>query len=356
MDKSVVLRYIFNLACFTTAFGMTFWWLYRYSLDEDIVQMNLKPIDFQDGQYPMLSYCLADPFIESKLKKYDEALTAEKYKDILLGLISYKGMKNIDYDDVTLNFTKFYLGDVIRLRNGSFVENEVPNFLQELPQATYSGFSDGIFYKCIKLKSRLTNIDYHYFKFNSSLYPNGIRPSLLESTSVALHLPNQVSWAWDSIKYSWPKRIEKIAHAMDFKLQQIDILKRRTNKKNDPCTPDGLNFDQMILDYYLNKVGCKAPYYKTNESLKLCDSKKKMKESTFELMRNDKPMKPCTSALTLAFAYNEFDLNCKVCDWFTISITYPNQYREIKMIQAIDIHTVIGHSGGYIGLFLGKRI
>ena len=168
MDKIAVLRYIFNLACFTTAFGMTFWWLYRYSLDEDIVQINLKPIDFQDGQYPMLSYCVADPFIESKLKKYDETLTASKYKDILLGSTSYKGMTNIDYDDVTLNFTNFYLGEVIRFRNGSFVGTEGPNFLQELPQATYTVFSNERFYKCIILKSRLTNIDYHYFKFNSS--------------------------------------------------------------------------------------------------------------------------------------------------------------------------------------------
>ena len=86
----VFLRYFFNLACFTIAFGMTIWWLYRYSLDEDIVQFDLKPIDFQEGEYPILSFCLADPFIESKLKKYNETLTVPKYKEILLGLISYK--------------------------------------------------------------------------------------------------------------------------------------------------------------------------------------------------------------------------------------------------------------------------
>ena len=352
----VILRYIFNFACFTTAFGMTIWWLYRYSLDEDIVQIDLKPIDFQAGQYPMLSFCVTDPFIESKLKKYDETLTVAKYKDILLGLISYQGMMNIDFEDVTLNLTNFYLGAGIRLRNGSFIKMVGPNFLHELPQATYTVFSYGLFYKCIKLKSKLANIDFHYFTFNSSIYPNGIRPSLKRSTAVSVYLPNQASLAVDSVKYAWPKRNEKNAHTMEFKLQQIDILKRRTNKRNDPCTTDDLNFDQMILDYYLNKVGCKAPYYKTNKSLKLCDSKEKMKESLFDMFRNEKPKKPCTSASTLAFAYSEVNYNCKGCNWFRVAIIYPNQYREIKMIQAIDIHTVIGNSGGYIGLFLGKMI
>ena len=101
----VVLRYFFNLACFTIAFGMTIWWLYRYSLDEDIVQFDLKPIDFQEGEYPILSFCLADPFIASKLKKYNETLTVPKYKEILLGLIANKEILIIDFDDRRFAFS-----------------------------------------------------------------------------------------------------------------------------------------------------------------------------------------------------------------------------------------------------------
>ena len=42
---------------------------------------------------------------------------------------------------------------------------------------------------------------------------------------------------------------------MSFNLQQMDILKRR-NKRTDPCLSDDMNFDQIILDDYLEKVGC----------------------------------------------------------------------------------------------------
>ena len=84
----VALRYIFKLACFATAFGMTVLWLNRYSLGEDGIQFDLKSFAFQEEQYPMLSFCLFDPFIESKLKTHNKTLTGEKYKEILHGSTS----------------------------------------------------------------------------------------------------------------------------------------------------------------------------------------------------------------------------------------------------------------------------
>ena len=41
-------------------------------------------------------------------------------------------------------------------------------------------------------------------------------------------------------------------------------------------------------------------------------------------------------------------------DFFHIMIVYPHQYKEIVMVRAVDIETVIANAGGYIGLFLGK--
>ena len=56
----VMSRYIFNLACFATAFAMSALWLYRFLLDEDDVQFNIKPFDFEEGEYPILSFCFED--------------------------------------------------------------------------------------------------------------------------------------------------------------------------------------------------------------------------------------------------------------------------------------------------------
>ena len=265
--KKVVVRYIFNLACFATAFGMTVLWLYRYSLDEDNVQMDVKQFNFEEGQYPMVSFCLFDPFIEAKLKLYNETLTGEIYKEILYGSTSYNGANDITFDEVTLNLADFHLSEGVGLINGTFIRGLHPDH-QELPQVTYAGFiKNKNFIKCYGLQANFKNLDYMFFGFNSSLYPNGIRPTSKRSTWVVLHLPNQVSLSWSSGKNSWPKRYEKKEYYMAFKLQQIDILKRR-NKRKYPCLSDDLNFDQVILDDYLEKVGCKAPYQKTNKSFK----------------------------------------------------------------------------------------
>ena len=43
-------------------------------------------------------------------------------------------------------------------------------------------------------------------------------------------------------------------------------------------------------------------------------------------------------------------------DWFKVDVDFPSQFKEIIMVQEIDIHSAIGNSGGYIGLFLGNII
>ena len=351
----VVLRYFFNLACFLAAFALTIWWLYKFSLDEDSVQFELKSIDFLDGYNPMLSFCLVDPFIESKLKKYNETLTAKEYKRIIRGNISYKGVVNINLDDVTLDLGDFYLGRTIRFKNGSKIDMLRPDFPQELPHLTIAGFSYAWFYKCYGLKTNFANIDMVTFHFNSSLYPDGKRPSNRTTIAVALHLPNQLLLSMSSQKYTWPQRDSKKEYSMDFMFQQIDILKRR-RKRNDPCLPDELNFDDVILEEFLNKIGCKALYHRSITDLEVCDSENKTKMASFEQIKNKKHMKACTSASILTFTYNEIDFDWKGSEWFHVTLEYPDQYREIKMIQAIDLQTVIANAGGYIGMFLGKVI
>ena len=351
----IILRYVFNLACFATAFGMTVLWLYRYSLDEDSVQIDLKPFDFQLEKHPMLSFCVINPFNEAKLKAYNETLTGDRYLEILSGSTSYNGVKKIDFDDVTFDFADFYLGDRVRLNNRTQIQSSYKDFVLGSPEVTYSGFRHDAFIKCLGLKPTFKNVEYIAFELNSTLYPNGVRPSsiALSMTWVILHLPNQLSLAWSSDKFTWPKRIEKKEYLMVFKLQQIEILKRR-DKGRDPCVPDDVNFDQMLIDYHLKRVGCKAPYHKTNEDMEICDRKEKILLANFDLTGRERPMKPCTSASTIIFSYDEYEYNFKGSDWFHVVLQYPNQYRETKSVQAIDLQTVIGNAGGYIGLFLGR--
>ena len=358
MTKRNVFRYCYNIACVATAFGMTVLWMCRYSLDEDSVKIDLKQFHFLEGQYPMISVCLIDPFVESRIKKYNNSLSGEKYRELLIGHKFSSQIEEIIFEDVTLNLADFYIGDDVYFRNGTYKQGTSPNFIHEIPQMTYTGFYGLYFFKCYGLKSKSSTwrheTDFHgaTFSFNASLFPNSIRPNSEDSIIIFLHMHNQLIVAGNHGKYSWPKRTEKKEYTMSFIVTNFEILKRR-NKGNDPCLPDESSFDQIIMEDHLNTVGCRAPYQKTKTKLRICNSKEKMKEASHDLMSTSKQKKACTSSGSIIYTYDENDINIKGSDWFHIMIWLPDQYKEIVMVRAVDIETVIANAGGYIGLFLG---
>ena len=63
-----------------------------------------------------------------------------------------------------------------------------------------------------------------------------------------------------------------------------------------------------------------------------------------------------TSSGSIIYTYDENDIDIKGSDWFHIMIWFPDQYKEIVMVRAVDIETVIANAGGYIGLFLGMLV
>ena len=99
---------------------MTVFWLYKFWKDEDLVQVDVKPMDtFPEGQFVELSFCFYDPIIESKLKEYNDSFTKQKFLEHLNGEKFFNGIEKIDVDSVTLNLTDFLLYDSIIFRNGS---------------------------------------------------------------------------------------------------------------------------------------------------------------------------------------------------------------------------------------------
>lgn len=333
---------------------MTLYWLVKYLKDDDLVQVDIKPMkSFPKGESLMLSFCFLDPIIESKLKRYDDSLTKQKYIEILSGQRDYMGIEKLDVDNVTLNLTNFLLSDFTILRNGSAIDGTYPNFAIELPGVTYSWIAESFVSKCFGLRSKYKDVHFTNFGFNSSVFPKGIRSSKL--FTAAFHLSNKllISEANAEID-NWPERQEKEGYSMTFTLQQIEILERR-NKRNDPCLADGLKYDQISLGNHLYEIGFRAPYQKTSKELKICESKEELKEAN---SFPDSINEPCTILATVTFTYNEEKVDSEEMDpdVFDVNIIFPKHFKEIKMVKAIDIHTAIGNSGGYIGLFLGKRI
>jgi len=143
---------------------------------------------------------------------------------------------------------------------------------------------------------------------------------------------------------------------MEFTLKEFKILRRR-NKRITPCIPDHMNFDEIVLHDHLQNIGCKTPFQKAARTKTVCESKEQIKRANFDLLKNRNLKKACTTPIAINFENYETNYGkINGSDWFHIYVTFPDNYEEIMMVRAVDIHSAIGNSGGYIGLFLGYAL
>ena len=133
---------------------------------------------------------------------------------------------------------------------------------------------------------------------------------------------------------------------------KVEILKQR-NSRNRKCSYDVGNYDDTIVDKILQKTGCRPPYLYSHKSYPQCEIQKDIRESRIDtLARKQIEIPTACERLsevrkTIARDYLEN---------LALMIKYPEEVKIITQSQDIDVHTLIGNIGGYLGLFLGKLI
>ena len=139
---------------------------------------------------------------------------------------------------------------------------------------------------------------------------------------------------------------------MGFDIRSVEILKRR-NKRKEPCMKEWKYLDELSLKRHIEGIGCTAPYQEPYKQFPVCSTKKKIKESKYELsnIRNKYNYPPCQGMSKIDFEL--MDGFPPIDDLFMFTIVYPEQVKIITQSRAVDGHSLIGNIGGYIGLFLG---
>ena len=343
-----LLKYFFHAACFFTAFAFVIYWFIEYSHDEDLVVVDYKTLaESQDDVYPMLSLCFSNIIIESKLKEYNKEFTVQNYTNYLRGDDYFDGMEKVDFEDVTLNFPDYLLGETLWYKNMS--ESNHPK-LSYTPPITYSGFFNHLFlYKCYGVKMNDKNMWQRFVGFDSSIFPDGNRPDF--DFSVNIMINGKFVLSENTRKDSWPAG--KNITTMRFLVNQMEILKRR-NKRNEPCIPDEFDYDKETLRQHLEKLNCRAPYQTNQNEFPICETKKKMKDADYF---NKPKIKACTSLQGVIYRYEEVNLVYKnIQSPYWLGMKLPTSYKEIKMVKAVNFQTVVGNAGGYVGLFLGNTL
>ena len=119
---------------------------------------------------------------------------------------------------------------------------------------------------------------------------------------VMFHYPNQVLRPMMFRQHKWETPTEKgRQYRMVFTVENVEIFKRRKKSK------DYANFDEDVMDIFIQKVGCSPTYYLPKNDVPVCNTTKTMKEMASNIVLGKDPEiePPCKSLEFMTFKYAE---------------------------------------------------
>ena len=362
MNTLNLIMNTFKYLCMLTTCFMVGFWVYKYHRNEDITLTEYKAFSSNvDAIYPELSICLTNPFLTSKFATLNTNVTKEMYLEYLKGetMLNDTGL-NIDYEQVSPDLIDFVNSMSIRTRSES---TEATHFCSEARNCNYINLKnnfngylfEGTFAKCFGIDIIRKNADDVVIL---SIDFMSIFADILKQIGrvyVFFNHPNQLLRdPWGPVTI-WGKdnSYQKIEF---FSIESMEILERR-NKRNHQCAVDWMMYDHLVMKNHIEKVGCRTPYQKSDKDFPLCVTRNELKQSVVELSKfASKFLLPCQELSQLAYKHNiEDSYTSYTKGSFAVSVLFPDKKKVIRQSQAIDIHSLIGNIGGYIGLFLGKK-
>ena len=374
-----VFEQFIHIGCVFAAIGTTLWCVYIFFENNDVCLVDFKKYN-EKPEYlsPSFSIAFANPFNESKLKLYGTGINTSSYVQFLKGEYWDERMLNINYDDVTIDITNYFLGFEIAYSNWTKYRFE----------ATELNQSNGLKHPFVSFRHptmKAFGVNPPEFKgetivklgvqIKTEIFRDSIRPidmvidefdPVFGGIAFILHYPGQVlrSWSHGIGKWAWPKRKDRESkyYEMSFTRRNMDVLVRR-NKYNNKCNEDWERYDKNVMENRIARIGCRPAYYYTSR-FPICSTLEDMKKVaplTPNMINEYDP--PCRSISKLQFDYQDIDYDYdedQIGDnvpYFTISATsLDTTFKLIELVRAYDVQSLIGNAGGYIGIFLGYTI
>ena len=328
----------FHCLCLISTATLILYWIYIFSLNEDRSKVDNIPF-YQSKQdvFPVLSLCFKNPFSDNKLVMTGTGVNAKSYLKYLEGKQYAPEMKDIDYENITMDISEYIEDTYVSWRNGSSKTYTKSSFLttqNKLFVNTFSGiWFEEMFYKCYGLQLlHDKQIESMSVLLKSTVFQNSNGRSMFNFFTL-IHYPNQLLRSKRSIKLSWPKDKPNATLDMKFKINAMEVIRRR-NKDNQPCNEGWRNHDAVILTSHTDKIGCRAPYQYPTNVVRKCSTMREMKNAQFTL-RSDEYGKfpPCTSMDKILYTYEEDDLTSTKWErkgYFWIGpYLYNEQFKEI---------------------------
>ena len=131
-----------------------------------------------------------------------------------------------------------------------------------------------------------------------------------------------------------------------------------------PCNKDWKNNDHVIMKNIMKEIGCRPPHWDKIIDLPKCSKKEQLKQFYWLNLTGQYP--PCKHIQKVMYTYEELNYieknpiepsQQRNDTYFKVIIRFEDSsFMEIKHVRAFDIQSLIGNSGGYLGLFTGYAV
>ena len=149
----VKLTFVFRVTCWIATVILLCYWIYFYSLDDDICLVDYKEYYGTPAHtFPILSFCLKNPFSKEILKTNNGKINPESYLNFLHGKYFSEELANMSYNNIILNMSEYINQYWIEWRNGSSESFSLSLHEKEMFKTSYSGFWRSYFYNCYSLQ------------------------------------------------------------------------------------------------------------------------------------------------------------------------------------------------------------
>ena len=329
---------VFSSICWVTAVSFTAYCLYIFSKDEDLCTVRyIKYYETEKDVFPALSLCFKNPFVKNKLDTNTGGVNETFFLHFLQGKYFAPFLANIQYENVTTDISKYLVDYWIQWRDGTIVQRQYENGTNNTFETSYVGFWSGNFYQCSSMPvPQNKEIQTFFVLMNNRVF---------KSTTVTgdyrfltfIHYPNQLLRSSQFVKMDWPNRTTDANFAMRFKINSVEVLRRR-NKANEPCNENWKNYDDNLLVKHTEAAGCKAPYQRPSVDIKPCISKTEMKKALFQIRADDYgQVPPCRSMEKVLYTYEQHtfgeESKWKGFGQFWVGVYFGKGFKEIKEVR-----------------------
>ena len=362
----------FRFMCIFAAIGLTCWCFYEFQKNEDVCEVVFKSFDEdEDSIYPSISIFLPNRYNESFLQTYNSNFTAKTYRSLLKGRFWDEEMMKIDHEKASMKLDDYIVETCLYDSLSSrWSAGNCINKTLIVPQSYFGN----MFYTM--QFPPMTPMHAYVIKLKTSIFENSLRPPN-SVFMVQFSYPNQMYRSAAGTFFMWqPRNNQSLYYKMVFTLKSMEVLQRR-HKRNQECH-DIRDFDAVIREAMIQKVGCQPVFWKTNTttSMPICNTQKSYSELAIEhanqLMglntRQKYPTPPCRELAKFQIDYAEEDIkypnlgqpDTMTSDgdaWFEIEfMILTNTFKEIIQTRKYSLQSLVGNAGGYCGLCIGYSI